>query len=84
MYYIVAMEKRSLLFHIHSIGYYERQNALVSLAMSAVLTQIYNAADPFRALEANDPAYVDCQAERCDANILPDFGPSITRSERYT
>jgi hypothetical protein len=49
-----------------------------------VLTSIYNAVDPFRPLEPGDPAYVDCEAERGDANILLDLGPAITRSERYT
>lgn len=53
-------------------------------AMSDVITQIYNAVDPFRPLEPGDPAYVDCEAERGDANILLDLGPAITRSERYT
>ncbi|MBE7384495.1 MAG: ATP-binding protein [Leptolyngbya sp. SIO1E4] len=52
--------------------------------MSDVLTQIYNAVDPFRPLEPNNPAYVDCEAERGDANILLDLGPSVIRSERYT
>ena len=55
------------------------------MAMSeAVLTSIYNAVDPFRPLEPNDPAYVDCESERGDANILLDLGPAITRSQRYT
>jgi len=49
-----------------------------------ILTGIYNAVDPFRPLEPGDPAYVDCEAERGDANILLDLGPAITRSERYT
>ena len=52
--------------------------------MSDVLTDIYNAVDPFRPLEPDDPAYVDCEAERGDANILLDLGPAITRSNRYT
>lgn len=52
--------------------------------MSDVLTQIYNAVDPFRPLEPNDPAYVDCEAERGDANIFVDLGSSILRSDRYT
>ena len=70
-------------FHLGSIGYYKEHSAYF-FPMSDVLTQIYNAVDPFRPLEANDPAYVDCQAERGDANILLDLGPSIIRSERYT
>jgi hypothetical protein len=50
----------------------------------AILTGIYNAVDPFRPLEPGDPAYVDCEAERGDANVLLDLGPAITRSQRYT
>lgn len=52
--------------------------------MSDVLTQIYNAVDPFRPLEPGDPAYVNCEAERGDANVLLDLGPEIVRSSRYT
>lgn len=52
--------------------------------MSDVLTQIYNAVDPFRPLEPGDPAYVNCEAERGDANVLLDLGPEILRSNRYT
>jgi hypothetical protein len=52
--------------------------------MSDVITGIYNAVDPFRPLEPGDPAYVDCEAERGDANILLDLGPGIIRSNRYT
>jgi hypothetical protein len=52
--------------------------------MTDILTGIYNAVDPFRPLEPGDPAYVDCQAERGDANVLLDLGPEIIRSERYT
>jgi len=52
--------------------------------MTDILTGIYNAVDPFRPLEPNDPAYVDCEAERGDANVLLDLGPEILRSEKYT
>ncbi|MEA5448742.1 ATP-binding protein [Leptolyngbya sp. CCNP1308] len=52
--------------------------------MTDILTGIYNAVDPFRPLEPGDPAYVDCEAERGDANVLLDLGPEIIRSERYT
>ncbi|WP_008308558.1 AAA family ATPase [Leptolyngbya sp. PCC 6406] len=52
--------------------------------MSDVLTGIYNAVDPFRPLEPGDPAYVNCEAERGDANVLLDLGPEILRSNRYT
>lgn len=52
--------------------------------MGDVLTQIYNAIDPFRPLEPGDPAYVHCEAERGDANVLLDLGLEIVRSNRYT
>ncbi|MEO1069438.1 MAG: ATP-binding protein [Cyanobacteria bacterium J06638_6] len=52
--------------------------------MTDILTNIYNAVDPFRPVEPGDPAYVDCEAERGDANVLLDLGPEIIRSERYT
>ncbi len=52
--------------------------------MPDILTGIYNAVDPFRPLEPGDPAYVDCEAERGDANVLLDLGPEILRSEKYT
>jgi hypothetical protein len=52
--------------------------------MADVITQIYNAVDPFRPLEPGDPAYVHCEAERGDANVLLDLGPEIIRSNRYT
>ena len=56
----------------------------VGYPMTDVLTGIYNAIDPFRPLEPGDPAYVDCEAERVDANVLLDLGPEIIRSDRYT
>lgn len=52
--------------------------------MTDILTGIYNAIDPFRPLEPGDPAYVHCEAERGDANVLLDLGPEILRSNRYT
>jgi hypothetical protein len=52
--------------------------------MSDVLTDIYNAVDPFKPLEPGDPAYVECEAERGEANVLVDLGPEILRSNRYT
>jgi hypothetical protein len=52
--------------------------------MTDILTNIYNSVDPFRPLEPGDPAYVDCEAERGDANVLLDLGPEIIRSARYT
>ena len=47
-----------------------------------LLTQIYNAFDPFEPLPAGDPAYVDCAEVRGDTNILVDLGNKILRSER--
>lgn len=52
--------------------------------MTDIITGIYNAVDPFQPLEPGDPVYVDCEAERGDANVLIDLGPEILRSERYT
>ncbi len=52
--------------------------------MTDVITEIYNAVDPFRPLEPGDPAYVDCEAERGDANIILDLAPGILRSANYT
>jgi len=52
--------------------------------MANVLTQIYNAIDPFKPLEPNDPAYVDFQAERGDTNVVLDLGREILRSNRTT
>ncbi|NET51657.1 MAG: ATP-binding protein [Merismopedia sp. SIO2A8] len=52
--------------------------------MTDVLTQIYNAIDPFQPLEPDDPAYVDCQAERGDTDVVVGLGREIIRSERYT
>jgi len=52
--------------------------------VSDVLTDIYNSIDPFRPLPAGDPAYVDCQAVRGDANVLVDLGREIVRSSRTT
>jgi hypothetical protein len=47
-----------------------------------LLTQIYNAFDPFQPLPAGDPAYVDCAEVRGDANILVDLGNKLLRSNR--
>jgi hypothetical protein len=52
--------------------------------MTDIITGIYNAVDPFKPLEPGDPAYVDCEAERGDANVILDLGPEILRSARYT
>lgn len=52
--------------------------------MPDILRQIYNAIDPFQPLQPNDPAYVDCQAERGDTNVVVDLGREILRSDRDT
>lgn len=52
--------------------------------MADALTNIYNAIDPFKPLEPGDPAYVDCQAERGDADVVRDVGREILRSDRFT
>jgi hypothetical protein len=47
-----------------------------------LLTQIYNAFDPFEPLPAGDPAYVDCAEVRGDTNIVVDLGNKLLRSDR--
>jgi hypothetical protein len=47
-----------------------------------LLTEIYNAFDPFEPLPAGDPAYVDLRSVRGDTNILVDLGNKILRSDR--
>jgi nucleoside-triphosphatase THEP1 len=49
-----------------------------------ILRSIYNAFDPFRALPAGDPVYVDCSDVRGEENILVDVGRQITYADRIT
>ena len=49
-----------------------------------LLKGLYNAFDPFRPLEANDPAYVECEEVRGDENILIQLGQDIMLSNFYT
>jgi len=49
-----------------------------------LLTNLYNAFDPFYALPAGDPKYVDCQEARGDGNIIEDLGGKIKLSDRMT
>ena len=50
-----------------------------------LITNLYNAFDPFQPLPAGDAAYVDLRSVRGDANILRDLGNKIIRSpERNT
>jgi hypothetical protein len=49
-----------------------------------LLTNLYNAFDPFDPLPAGDPKYVDCQEARGDGNITVDLGTKIKQSERMT
>ena len=50
-----------------------------------LITNLYNAFDPFQPLPAGDAAYVDLRSVRGDANILRDLGNQIIRSpERNT
>lgn len=51
---------------------------------SDLLTDIYNAFDPFDPLPAGDPAYVDCREVRGDSNIIKELGNQIRRSQRNT
>jgi len=49
-----------------------------------LLTNLYNAFDPFYPLPAGDPQYVDCREVRGDGDIIEDFGRKIKLSQRMT
>lgn len=49
-----------------------------------LLTHIYNAFEPFRPLEPNDPMYVDCHAVRGNENIFRELGRNVERSHQPT
>lgn len=49
-----------------------------------ILRNIYNTFDPFEALPAGDPKYVDCSDVRGEENILVDVGRQITYANRIT
>ena len=49
-----------------------------------LLTQIYNAFDPKRPLEPDDPFYVKCHEVRGDENIINEVGRKIVRAESLT
>jgi hypothetical protein len=49
-----------------------------------LITDIYNAFDPFRPLEPGDPVYVDCHEVRGDENVCRELGKKITRSHQPT
>ncbi|MEL6223364.1 MAG: ATP-binding protein [Cyanobacteria bacterium J06627_8] len=49
-----------------------------------ILKNIYNAFDPFEALLAGDPVYVNCNEVRGEENILVDVGRQITYTDRIT
>ena len=49
-----------------------------------LLTNLYNACNPYYPLPAGDPLYVDCQEVRGDGNITKDLGRNIERSEQKT
>ncbi|NMG17951.1 AAA family ATPase [Brasilonema bromeliae] len=49
-----------------------------------LLTNLYNAFNPFEPLPAGDPKYVDCQDVRGDVDILQEFGNRIQRADRKT
>ncbi|MBC7969582.1 MAG: ATP-binding protein [Verrucomicrobia bacterium] len=53
-------------------------------ANSDVLDEIFNALEPYKPLEANNPAYVDCDAVRGDGDILDDLGNRIRKSRQTT
>ena len=49
-----------------------------------LLTNLYNACNPYYPLPAGDPRYVDCQKVRGDDNITVDLGRNIQRSQEMT
>jgi hypothetical protein len=49
-----------------------------------LLTNLYNAFDPFRPLPAGDPLYVDCREVRGDGDVLVDLGTRLQRSNVKT
>ncbi|MEG4801610.1 AAA family ATPase [Microcoleus sp. ARI1-B5] len=49
-----------------------------------LLTDLYNAFDPFYPLPAGDPQYVDCREVRGDDNITVDLGRKIKLSQQMT
>ena len=49
-----------------------------------LLTNLYNAFDPFYPLPAGDPQYVDCREVRGDGDIIEDLGKKIKLSQRKT
>ena len=49
-----------------------------------LLTNLYNAFDPFDPLPAGDPQYVDCREVRGKGDIIDDLGKKIKLSQRMT
>lgn len=49
-----------------------------------LLTNLYNAFDPFYPLPAGDPQYVNCREVRGDGDIIEDLGRKIKLSQRMT
>lgn len=49
-----------------------------------LITNIYNAFDPFRPLQPGDPFYVVCNAVRGNDNVLRELGRKIERSNQPT
>jgi AAA ATPase domain len=52
----------------------------VAMDQEALLKDIFNSFDPFQALPANDPRYVDCGAVRGDADITSTLGRKLLRA----
>lgn len=49
-----------------------------------LLTDLFNACNPYYPLPAGDPRYVDCREVRGDDNITVDLGINIQRSQEIT
>ncbi|TFI52073.1 ATP-binding protein [Mastigocladus laminosus UU774] len=54
------------------------------LDSNELLTNLYNAFNPFEPLPAGDPKYVDCQEVRGDADILNELGNRMQRASTNT
>ncbi|TBR58981.1 pilus assembly protein PilB [Westiellopsis prolifica IICB1] len=54
------------------------------LDSNELLTNLYNAFNPFEPLPAGDPKYVDCQEVRGDGDILNELGNRMQRANQKT
>lgn len=62
----------------------DRLETLTPAEKEGILTQIYRRINPSEPVPPGDPTYVECQAERGDANVCDDLGMEILRGEGRT